>query len=237
VSAKNNAEAAKAYQWQLKSATRADRRFDKGLLDLSKASDLSDYMCLSHLVWREENFEGRNRRHVEKSLNHFVSARGRSPYHPGDHLKTPRKAFLDLVDYTHHGIYLGRGTVIHYYGLTKKNLDARITITSLDKFSDGQDIQVVYSPAGRGRSAAQVNAVLIRALWRLSEREYNVYGNNCEDFSLWCISGRASRKSPQGRKLSTARSWGEAAFGAAVGATFGPVVLPFLLALDIFSSD
>ncbi len=45
----------------------------------------------------------------------------------GDHLVTPRTV------YTHHGLYVGDDSVIHYSGLANDNADGDIEIVSLAK--------------------------------------------------------------------------------------------------------
>jgi Lecithin retinol acyltransferase len=100
----------------------------------------------------------------------------------GDHLVTPR------VGYTHHGIYIGNGKVIHYGGIGKKKLGGSIRVSTLQEFSQGHGYRVKkhwfrrYSP----------HQTVERAYSRMRENKYNVLLNNCEQFVTWCLFGVCS---------------------------------------------
>lgn len=79
--------------------------------------------------------------------------------------------------YTHHGLYLGFGLVIHYDF-------SHICIVTLEEFSKGQPIFTVNSPI---KYSSEV--VMMRALSRLGEERYHLITNNCEHFVRWCRSG------------------------------------------------
>lgn len=97
----------------------------------------------------------------------------------GDHLVSPR------IGYSHHGIYIGDGQVIHYSGFANGISSGEIEISSLDEFSRGNDINIkehlirTYDP----------EESVSRAFSRLGEDWYNVLLNNCEHFVTWCIVG------------------------------------------------
>ena len=94
------------------------------------------------------------------------------PYTPGDHLVAFR------FTYTHHGLYVGQGKVIHY-------LRAGVTEASVDEFAAKMPIRVRdHEQRAYSRSMA-----VRRAYARLHECEYNLVFNNCEHFVLWCIDG------------------------------------------------
>lgn len=92
----------------------------------------------------------------------------------GDHL------FVQRVGYTHHGIYIGAGRVIHYL------LD-KVQVDSLEIFADGAKIHkksndespIIYSR----------DEVVSRAYRRLGEDNYNLIFNNCHSFARWCRCG------------------------------------------------
>lgn len=92
----------------------------------------------------------------------------------GDHL------FVQRVGYTHHGLYIGNGRIIHY-------LLERIKEDSLEVFADGAKIHrkddtespIIYS----------VDTVVLRAYRRYGEDNYNLLINNCESFVRWCRNG------------------------------------------------
>lgn len=102
----------------------------------------------------------------------------------GDHLVTPR------TGYTHHGLYVGDGKVIHYAGLADGLSRGAIELCSLDEFRAGCPVRVrehllrVYD---RGESVE-------RAYSRLGENLYSVFLNNCEHFVTWCIQGLHSSR-------------------------------------------
>ncbi len=101
-------------------------------------------------------------------------------YLPGDHLKVSRGL------YTHHGIALGDGSVIHYSGEVARKRDATIRIDSLKAFRAGGVVEVVRY--GRHDATA---LVLVRARARLGEDGYQLFGNNCEHFARWCKTGES----------------------------------------------
>ena len=57
------------------------------------------------------------------------------------------------LGYTHHGIYIGRGLVVHYLR------DEGITIATLEDFADGQTVRVRPIPA-HATPAKNVSAAL-----------------------------------------------------------------------------
>ena len=101
------------------------------------------------------------------------------PYAPGSHLVSSR------LGYTHHGIYVGNGEVVHYL------LDEGVTLSDLEEFSRGNAVRVRTHPGApySGEECAR------RALSRLGEDEYNLVFNNCEHFATWCATGE--QRSPQ----------------------------------------
>ena len=97
----------------------------------------------------------------------------------GDHLVSPR------TGYTHHGLYIGNGEVIHYSGFANGYSSGEITTTSVEAFSNGKGIAVQKHPNRKHDREDSVN----RAFSRLGEDWYNVLINNCEHFVTWCIEG------------------------------------------------
>ena len=104
----------------------------------------------------------------------------------GDHLEAAR------LGYTHHGIDLGDGRVVHYSGLADGLRSGPVAITSLARFARGRAVRVVHHP---DQDAPEV--VVRRALSRLAEDEYHLLFRNCEHFATWAATGRA--RSPQVR--------------------------------------
>ena len=97
--------------------------------------------------------------------------------------------------YTHHGIYAGRGRVIHYSGFAHFFKKRPIEITSIEKFSFGKPIKVqkYINPKYSGRK------VVRRMRSRMHENNYHLIINNCEHLCTWAITGVES--SPQVIKM------------------------------------
>lgn len=89
----------------------------------------------------------------------------------GDHLVTPR------TGYTHHGLYIGDGTVIHY-------LQDGVCLATLKDFCDGATYHVKDTPRRYSRDKC-----VERAYSRIGEDDYNLLFNNCESFVNWCLNG------------------------------------------------
>ena len=98
----------------------------------------------------------------------------------GAHLVTPRRG------YTHHGIYVGGGRVIHYGGLSTGFQVRPVEEISLEEFAGGFGWTVRRQPA-----TFEVNEIIRRARSRLGEDSYQLVKNNCEHFCQWCRLGRA----------------------------------------------
>ena len=93
--------------------------------------------------------------------------------------------------YTHHGIYAGRGRVIHYSGFAHLFKKHPIEITSIEKFSNGKPIQIQYYASAKYKG----RKVVRRMRSRMHENNYHLIINNCEHLCTWAITGVES--SPQ----------------------------------------
>lgn len=103
----------------------------------------------------------------------------------GAHLVTSRFA------YAHHGVYVGRGMVVHYAAFAKHWRRGPVEESSLTRFADGHPVWVRPArPAGL--PCAQI---VRRARSRLGEDRYRFFSNNCEHLSEWCVNGE--HRSPQ----------------------------------------
>lgn len=96
----------------------------------------------------------------------------------GDHLKVSRGV------YAHHGIYVGDGVVIHYSGEVFQKSEATIRRDPLERFVGGGTAEVVAYAASN-----DCEEVVRRAVSRLGENGYSLFGNNCEHFARWCKTG------------------------------------------------
>jgi Lecithin retinol acyltransferase len=101
------------------------------------------------------------------------------PLLPGTRLIVRRRAYF------HHGIYVGKGRVIHYAGWfhSARGLVEDVT---LEQFTEGHAYSVGRAPPDR-RSGEQI---VRRARSRLGERSYHLLRNNCEHFCNWCQLGQ-----------------------------------------------
>lgn len=99
----------------------------------------------------------------------------------GDHIWVRHGA------YTHHGIDVGDGTVIHFAGKPGFRMkSAQIVQTPFSEFCKGRTIHIKrYSPF------IDRETVVRRAESRLGEAGYGLLRNNCEHFATWCVTGEA----------------------------------------------
>lgn len=96
------------------------------------------------------------------------------------HLVTARRG------YTHHGIYVGNGKVVHYAGLSRSWRSGPVEEVTLAEFACGRPIRV--RPCNNPQF--DPNEVVARARSRLGENCYQVLTNNCEHFCEWCLRGK-----------------------------------------------
>lgn len=165
-----------------KTAAENIRREVRSKLDLEEqfpeGSDIGDGIrkIKKEVAKREERTENR-RRAPENLVVH--GKKKKSGFALADHL------FVRRGVYTHHAIYIGNGSIVHY----NKCADDGISIhrVSLEEFAAGDDIQVM-SEKNSPLKYTQEEAVR-RALRRVGETEYHLLDNNCEHFVRWCRSG------------------------------------------------
>lgn len=115
---------------------------------------------------------------------------------PGTHLVTSRRGYM------HHGIYVGRGMVVHYAGLCRFLHSGPVEEVTMSRFSMGRAVRIIdYS-----ESKYSPQEIVLRARSRLGEKEYHVFRNNCEHFCNWCISGRSRSAQVERPLASTLRA-------------------------------
>ena len=107
---------------------------------------------------------------------------------PGDHLVAGR------TFYSHHGIYVGDGKVIHYGGLAEGFSKDRVRLTSLYEFrGEGNSLKIKHWKLESFVGWVRVGL----ARGRLDEDDYNIAFNNCEHFAHSCVFGTAESEQVQ----------------------------------------
>jgi hypothetical protein len=100
----------------------------------------------------------------------------------GDHIKTKRVGGL----YTHHGIDMGDGTVVHFSGSPTQHRTASVCRISMEEFLGGDNAIVV-----RHRGPVLPREETVRLAESLvGTRGYHPLTNNCEHFTTYCKTGR-----------------------------------------------
>jgi hypothetical protein len=140
-----------------------------------------------------------------------------------DHIYVSHRA------YTHHGIDIGDGTVVH-----RTRATGRVTRISFSEFAGNRVVHHFHSP-----DADDPDTVIERALTSVDAPGYCLVRGNCEHFATWCQTGR-SRSSQvlrihrqvaalSGRLMTTQVSKGAAKL---TGKSLLKSVSPALLAVD-----
>lgn len=97
----------------------------------------------------------------------------------GAHLVSPRSFYM------HHGIYLGRGEVVHYSGFSSSLKAGPVEITDLIGFASRKPVWLMQE---QGKFSN--DEIVKRARSRVGECQYRLLSNNCEHFCSWCINGK-----------------------------------------------
>ncbi len=106
---------------------------------------------------------------------------------PGDVIFVERAGNL----YRHYGVYVGGGEIIHYSS-DDGDFGGNISVhkTNMEQFLDGAGQYFICKfPVHcriRGYHLFSKKETVERAYQRLGERQYDLVGNNCEHFALWC---------------------------------------------------
>lgn len=109
---------------------------------------------------------------------------------PGDHICVRRKGRF----YTHHGIYMGDGKVIHFTGSIREKIDPEVHETDLSTFLKGGMLR--RRDYKEGLPASETMRI---AREQLSDRSYSMIWNNCEHFATYCVTGK--KKSRQVKRV------------------------------------
>ncbi|MEE8399837.1 MAG: lecithin retinol acyltransferase family protein [Desulfobacterales bacterium] len=100
---------------------------------------------------------------------------------PGDHIYVKR----DNKFYSHHGIYMGGGRVVHFAGSLREKVDPVVHEITLAKFLRGGAIRRRYH---RERLPSRITLQL--AGQQLTEESFSMVWNNCEHFATYCATGK-----------------------------------------------
>jgi hypothetical protein len=123
----------------------------------------------------------RNIRRSDERDSSYDSVLGSAEEPPfAAHLVTPRAL------YTHHGIYVGNGRVVHYRGLEGGWRRGPVEEVSLKRFACGRSVRVRHDSRRFDRTE-----VVARARSRLGELGYRLLTNNCEHFCAWALQGES----------------------------------------------
>jgi hypothetical protein len=114
---------------------------------------------------------------------------------PGAHIISPRRGYL------HHGIYVGKGRVVHYAGLAYGLNHGPVEEVSLAQFARDRGVWTRW----RRPPAFDHPEIVRRARSRVGEARYRILLNNCEHFCEWCVHGE-SRSYQVERLLSSRRA-------------------------------
>lgn len=88
----------------------------------------------------------------------------------GAHLISPR------TGYSHHGIFVGLGDVVHF---TSKGKVEKVPLLQFTE-GHGYSVQKYHSSFSR-------KEIVARAMSKLGNQTYNLLFQNCEHFVHWCI--------------------------------------------------
>ena len=119
----------------------------------------------------------------------------------GDHIWVKTK--WDGV--THHGVYCGDGTVIHFDGHDKLNGNAKIRRHSLERFSHPFPVSEisVFEPC----NSSLADEIVRKAESFVGESGYNLVLSNCEHFASYCVNGIWKSKQVINKANQTSKSF------------------------------
>jgi hypothetical protein len=124
----------------------------------------------------------------------------------GDHVFVKRRG------YTHHGVEVDDGAIIHFSGTPGNKRGALIRLTTVEDFT-GPRGKLRYRRYGQQLPA---DLAVERAQSKLGQSGYNLFRNNCEHFATWCVHDRTSSAQVNGAS-ATGAVVSTTAIGAAAG--------------------
>ncbi len=128
----------------------------------------------------------------------------------GDHICVKRWGGV----YSHHGIDMGDGTVVHFSGEPLRMRHACVRCDDLEDFlAEGELYVVEYADAPR-----EPDEVAEAARSHVGEVGYDMWRNNCEHFATYCKTGQ--HQSKQVVRMAKV-AFGVAVTGAVVATSVG----------------
>ena len=119
---------------------------------------------------------------MEMKSDHSRSARlAEADLLPGDHICVRRRGKF----YTHHGIYMGDGKLIHFAGSIREKIDPVVQETDLSGFLKGE---ILRRRDYKERLPASETIRIAKE--QLSDGSYSMIWNNCEHFATYCATGK-----------------------------------------------
>jgi hypothetical protein len=120
---------------------------------------------------------------------------------------------------------------VHFTGLTKDKATATIREETYEAFWKGGEVEVVEYAR-----AFHPDVVVQRARGRVGQSGYDAFGNNCEHFARWCMTGEHRSEQVEragastagvagGTVVGTAATAGAVAVGEAAGARGGAALM------------
>ncbi|MGC8122114.1 lecithin retinol acyltransferase family protein, partial [Marinobacter sp. VGCF2001] len=140
--------------------------------------DIAEFLTYKYLDHFFRGVEADNHFIADQIHKHFALPKIAS------HLVTPR------FGYTHHGLYIGNGQVIHYSGFGNEMRGGPVEQVDIQTFCNGENYEIQYHNHVRFTPEQIVD----RAKSKLGESKYNLIFNNCEHFVNWCIDNLATSR-------------------------------------------
>lgn len=140
-------------------------------------SDLGQIIKKGRKMADREEEKRENRERAPENLFHYGEKK--QTFKEADHL------FIRCGIYTHHAIFVGGNSVIHYSDIPDGKI--HVQLATLEQFAQGKEIRCLSeseSPLTYTREQA-----VRRAYHRINEKRYHLLDNNCEAFVRWCRSG------------------------------------------------
>jgi len=122
---------------------------------------------------------------MEETNYHRVCTERRSvrALEPGEQPPVGAHLIVPWLGFTHHGVYVGAGRVIHYGALMYDIIRKPVEEVSLEAFAEGRRVFLVQHT----EMCFDAAEIVRRARSRLGEKRYRLLTNNCEHFVEWCL--------------------------------------------------